>query len=334
MGKLFKDNVNFRNGQMVIEEDGQVQEIIATSDTKQFFTTAVNEFFMQNDDTADTGWQDIFRVIPGRGHGELFPFRPSQTVKTLTGGDAPSTFNAAEDSASAGAYGIMFTEVGENGEIKFNRVTSAEKYVRHVKYGAAIGYSNEWFTDGQMGLIEMMTEDFRSAANDKLAAIHYGAIVASVSSNLSVSAVLSTSGTSNVAKIINSLNEATTIMRRNRHRPDVLLVPPECEHTARLAMTTTGDLTSGGAAVRNEVTSRMRMIVTEYIPSGTAYVIESKRRLISTNRLPLSLGNFQDLLHDSEVMVGKFRRGVLVGEASVIRAVTSFPTTVASANDF
>lgn len=333
MGKLFKDNVNFRNGQMVIEEDGQVQEIIATSDTKQFFTTAVNEFFMQNDDTADTGWQDIFRVIPGRGHGELFPFRPSQTVKQLTGGDAPATFNAAEDAASAGAYGIMFTEVGENGEIKFNRVTSAEKYVRHVKYGAAIGYSNEWFTDGQMGLIEMVTEDFRSAANDKLAAIHYGAIVASVSSGLSVSTGLSGDGTSNVAKTINSLNAATTIMRRNRHRPDILLVPPECEHVARLAMTTPGEFGVGNAA-RNEVTNRMRMVVTEYIPTGTAYVIESKRRLISTNRLPLSLGNFQDLLHDAEVMVGKFRRGVLVGEATVIRAITSFPTTVSSTNDF
>jgi len=333
MGKLFKDNVNFRNGQMVIEEDGQVQEIIATSDTKQFFTTAVNEFFMQNDNSADIGWQDIFRVIPGRGHGELFPFRPSQVVTQLSGANEPATFNAAEDAASAGAYGIMFTEVGENGEIKFNRVTSAEKYVRHVKYGAAIGYSNEWFTDGQMGLIEMVTEDFRSAANDKMAAIHYGAILASVSSGLSGTTSFSGTGTSNVAKMINTLNEASTTMRRNRHRPDVLLVPPECEPLAKLAMTTPGDFGVGSAA-RNEVTGRMRLIVTEYIPSGTAYMIESKKRLISTNRLPLSLGNFQDLLHDAEVMVGKFRRGVLVGEAAVIRGLSSIPTTVVSVSDF
>lgn len=333
MGKLFQDNINFRNGQMVVEEDGQVQEIITTSDTKQFFTTAVNEFFMQNDDTADTGWQEIFRVIPGRGHGELFPFRPPQVVTQITGANAPSTATAAEDTNSAGAYGIMFQEVGEGGEIKFNRVTSAEKYIRHVKYGAAIGYSNEWFSDGQMGLIEMTTEDFRSAANDKMAAIHYGAIIAAVQSGLSATAAAST-GTSNTAKTINALNTATTIMRRAKRRPDILLVPPECEHVARLAMGTTGQLTGGGDALRTEMTSRLKPIVTEYIPSGTAYVIESKRRLISTNRLPLSLGNFQDLLHDSEVLVGKFRRGVLVGEAAVIRQITSFPTSVESTVDF
>lgn len=334
MGKMFADNVTFRNGQMVVEEDGQVQEIIATSDTKQFFTTAVNEFFMQNDETADIGWQDIFRVVPGRGHGELFPFRPPQVVTQLTGANAPANALAAEDAASAGSYGIVFTEVGETGEIKFSRVISAEKYVRHIKYATAIGYSNEWFSDGQMGLIEMVTEDFRMAANDKMAAIHYGAIVAAATSGLSATAALSGTGTSNVAKVINSLNEATTIMRRNKRRPSILLVPPECEHVARLALTTTGELTSGGAAVRNDLTSRLQLIVTEYIPSGTVYVIEPKRRLISTNRLPLSLGNFQDLLHDSEVMVGKFRRGVLVGEAAVIRQITSFPTSVVSANDF
>ena len=83
MTRLFKDNINFRNGQMVIEEDGQVQEIITTSDAKQFFSTAVNEFFMQDDAAADTQWQDIFRVVPGRGHGELFPFRPPSTVDTV-----------------------------------------------------------------------------------------------------------------------------------------------------------------------------------------------------------------------------------------------------------
>lgn len=329
MGKLFADNITFRNGQMVIEEDGEVQEIIATSDTKQFFTTAVNEFFMQTDETADTGWQNIFRVVPGRGHGELFPFRPPTTVSTVS----PATLLAAEDVATSGMHGIVFNEVGEGGEIKFSRVISAEKYVRHVKYATAIGYSNEWFTDGQMSLIEMVTEDFREAANDKMAAIHYGAIVAAVTAGLSSSAAAST-GTSNVAKTINALNTATTAMRRAKRRAGILLVPPECEHVARLALSTTGLPQSGGDAVRNEITSRLQIVVSEYIASGTGYVIEPKRRLISTNRLPLSLGNFQDLLHDAEVMVGKFRRGVLVGEAATIRAITSFPTSVDSANDF
>jgi len=329
MGKLFADNVAFRNGQMVIEEDGQVQEIIATSDTHHFFTTAVNEFFMETDEEADLGWQQIFRVVPGRGHGELFPFRPPTTVTTVS----PADFAAAEDVASSGMHGIVFNEVGEGGEIKFSRVISAEKYVRHIKYGTAIGYSNEWFTDGQMALIEMTTEDFREASNDKMAAIHYGAIIAAVNAGLSVTAALSTAGTSGVSNAINSLNIATTAMRRAKRRPNILLVPPECEHVARLALTTAGGVT-GGDAVRNEFTSRLQIVVTEYIATGNVYVIESKRRLISTNRLALSLGNFQDLLHDAEVLVGKFRRGVLVGEAAVIRQITAFPTTVDSEYDF
>lgn len=326
--KLFAENINFRNGQMVIEEDDQVQEIIATSDTKQFFTTAVNEFFMQNDETADTQWQQIFRVVPGRGHGELFPFRPPTAVRTVS----PANATAAEDVTTNGMHGIVFNEVAEGGEIKFSRVISAEKYVRHVKYATAIGYSNEWFNDGQMALIEMVTEDFREAANDKLAAIHYGAIVASYNAGLSASTA-ATTGTSSSAKVINALNDATTIMRRARRRPGILLVPPECEAAARLAMTTSGTATAGGQNARNEMVSRLQLIVTEYIASGTAYLIEPKRRLISTNRLPLSLGNFQDLLHDAEVMVGKFRRGVLVGEAAVIHAITSFPTTIVQTTD-
>jgi len=329
MGTIFSDNINFRRGEMVVEEDGQIQEIITTSDTKQFFTTAVNEFFMQTDETADTQWQQIFRVVPGRGHGELFPFRPPTAVTTVSA----ATALAAEDENSSGMHGIVFNEVGEGGEIKFSRVISAEKYVRHVKYATAIGYSNEWFSDGQMSLVEMVTEDFREAANDKLAAIHYGAIVAAVSSGLSASTALSGTGTSNVAKVINTLNSVTTTMRRGKRRPGILLVPPECENTARLALKAVGE-SGDGNLTRNEATARLVPVVSEYIASGTAYVIEPKRRLISTNRLPLSLGNFQDLLHDSEVLVGKFRRGVLVGEAAVIHAVTSFPTTVVSTNDF
>lgn len=327
---IFAENVVFRNGQMAIEEDGQVQEIIATSDTQQFFTTAVNEFFMQTDETADTGWQEIFRVVPGKGHGELFPFRPPTAVTTVSA----ASYTAAEDQESAGMHGIVFNEVGEGGEIKFSRVISAEKYVRHVKYATAIGYSNEWFSDGQMALIEMVTEDFREAANDKMAAIHYGALVAAVNAGLTGTTAAST-GTSNVAKTINALNTATTTMRRARRRPGILLVPPECEEVATLALKAQGaGGGSDGNLARTEATSRLKPVVSEYIASGTGYVIEPKRRLISTNRLPLSLGNFQDLLHDSEVLVGKFRRGVLVGEAAVIHAITSFPTSVDSTNDF
>ena len=328
MGKLFADNITFRNGQMTIEEDGIVQEIIVTSDTKQFFTTAVNEFFMQDDPDTDLQWQDIFRVIPGRGHGELFPFRPKDSTTTVTG----TSFLAATDENTSGSHGIVFNEVGEGGEIKFSRVVSAEKYVKHIKYATAIGYSNEWFSDGQMALIEMVTEDYRRAAGDKMAAIHYGAIVAAVNAGLSSSTAAST-GTSNVAKMINAMNSVVTTMRRAKRRPEIILCPPENEQVVNLALKTN---VGGGdpQVIQNDMTRRLRPIVTEYVASGTCYVIEPKRRLISTNRLPLSLGNFQDLLHDSEVLVGKFRRGVLVGEAAVIHAITSVPTTVDSSNDF
>jgi hypothetical protein len=327
MGKLFADNITFRNGQLVVEEDGMVQEIIVTSDTKQFFTTAVNEFFMQDDPDTDLQWQEIFRVIPGRGHGELFPFRPKDATTTVTGTD----FLTARDEATTGSHGIVFNEVGEAGEIKFSRVVSAEKYVKHIKYATAIGYSNEWFSDGQMSLIEMVTEDFRRSAGDKMAAIHYGAIVAAVDAGLS-SSTAATTGTSNVANIINAANSIVTAMRRAKRRPEILLIAPENEQAVRLAFKTTG--VSTVVAVQNDMTARLRIMVTEYIAANTAYVIEPKRRLISTNRLPLALGNFQDLLHDSEVLVGKFRRGVLVGEAAVIHAMTSVPSTVDSTMDF
>lgn len=332
MGKIFRDGIDFRNGQMaILEDNGDVREMIATSDTKQFFSTAINEFFMQTDESADTGWQEIFRVIPGKGHGELFPFRPPTAVTQLTTTNT-ATALVAEDAQSSGMHGIVFHEVGEGGEIKFSRVMSAEKYVRHVKYGAAIGYSSEWFQDGQMGLIEMTTEDFRAAANDKMAAIHYGAIIAAYASGLSSSTACST-GTSNVAKAINGLNTATTVMRRAKRRPGILLVPPECETVAKIALGTSG-VTGAAGLARNEAVNRLKPIVTEYIGSGTAYLIEPKNRLISTNRLALSLANFQDLLHDAETLVAKFRRGVLVGEAAVIHALTSFPTTVDSDYDF
>lgn len=328
MGKIFKEGVTFREGLMAIEEDGVVSEMITTSDTKQFFSTAVNEFFMEPNPDADMEWEKIFRVVPGKGHGELFPFRPPTVTDTVNGTSA----TAVTDEAAAGSHGIVFSEVGEGGEIKFSRVISAEKYVKHVKYATAIGYSNEWFNDGQMNLIEMTTEDFRDAAADKLAAIHYGAIVMAYNTGISSSTAAST-GTAGSVQILNALNTAVTAMRRNKRKPGVFLIAPEQEQITRLAL----NMTVGGGApgiVQNQDIKRLEIIVTEYLPSGTGYLIEPKRRLISTNRLPLSLGNFQDLLHDSEVMVGKFRRGVLIGEGQVIHAITSMPTNMAASTEY
>lgn len=329
MGRIFADDVTFKDGMLVVENEG-VQETITTSDTKQFFTTAINQFFMQDDPTADTQWQQFFRVITGRGHGELLPFRPPDSTTTVDG--ATGGGGNAVEVAQSGSHGIVFNEVGEGGEIKFSRVVSAEKYVKHVKYGTAIGYSNEWFSDGSMALIEMVTEDFREAANDRMAAIHYGAIAAAVNAGISTSTTLNATGTSRTARVINTLNDITSRMRRNKRRPDYFVIAPENEQIVRLAMRITAD---GGpvSAVQNEFTSRLTPIVTEYCASGTGYVLESRRRLISTNRLPLSLGNFEDLLRDSEVLVGKFRRGVLVGEGAVINAFTSIPVNIDQTTD-
>ena len=317
ISRIFAPNVRFRNGQLVrYEEDGvTVQEIITTSDTKQFFSTAINQFFMTDNPNDDRQWEQIYTIMPSNSHGELLPFRPP-------------------DSASSGSHGIVFEQVGEGGEIKFSRVVSAEKYVKNVKYATAIGYSNEWFSDGQMGLIEMVTQDFRDAAADKLASIHYSAIVAAVTSGISDTTSLSGTGTSNVAKLINTLNSVTATMIRAKRRPSIILSPPECEQLVNLALKHTVE---GGPlpVVQNSATGRLTPIITEYLADNqTIYVIEPKRRLISTDRLPLTLGNFSDLLHDAEALVGKFRRGVLVGEGAVIHAITNVPKTVTSANDF
>ena len=330
MGRIFGDNVTFREGEMVVEKEG-VQETITTSDTKQFFTTAINQFFMTDNPDADRGWESVFRVIPGQGHGELLPFRPpdvTTTVEGATGGGG----NAVTVSA-VGSHGIVFNEVGEGGEIQFSRVVSAEKYVKHVKYATAIGYSNEWFSDGSMALVEMVTEDFRDAADDMLAAIHYGAIAAAVNAGVSTSTahVTATAG-SEAAGVINTLNTITSVMRRNKRRPTHLIIAPENEQIVRLAM----KHSQGGGSttsVQNDFTSRLEMVVSEFCVSGTGYVVEGKKRLISTNRLPLSLGNFEDLLRDSETLVGKFRRGVLVGEGQCINAYTSIPTAIDAATD-
>lgn len=315
MARIFAPGVTFKNGQIVILDDnGEIKEMITTADTKQFFTTAVNTFFMNPNPSADTQWNELFTVIPSTTHGELLPFRPPDAVE-------------------AGSHGIVFDEVGEGGEIKYSRVVSAEKYVKNVKYGTAIGYSNEWFSDGQMGLIEMTTQDFRDSADDKMASIHYGAIEAAVTAGISTSTSLSGTGVSNVAKLINTINARVAVMRRAKRRATHIVIPPECEQVVRLALSHTVE---GGSlsVVQNEDTKRLKVLVTEYVASGYAYIVEAKRRLISTNRLPLTLANFSDLLHDAENLVGKFRRGVLVGEGAVIECITSVPTTILSAYDF
>lgn len=318
MGVIFQDGVNFRDGQMVVEKDGRVTETITTTDTKSFFTTAVNAFFMQDQPYDDTQWLELFTVINSRSHGELFPFRPPTITDTVTGVGTPA----------AGSHGIVFEQVGEAGEIKFSKVVSGEKYVKNVKYATAIGYSNEWFSDGSMGLVEMVTQDFRDSAADKMAAIHYGAIVAAVSTGVSVSAAATTDGASDGASsigLMNALNAATTIMRRNRRMPRFLLTPPENEFVVNSAAAA-APAQRPDLATPNKLVRGLTTIVTEYLAANTVYVVEPKRRLVSTNRLPLTLGNFSDLLTDSEVLVGKFRRGVLVGEGQVIRAISNVGT--------
>lgn len=325
--KLFKEGVTLRDGRFVIqkqvEQNGSVrtqESFVATSDTKQFFTNGLKMFFMNDPEVMDNGWMEIFSVLPSNSHGELFPLRNP-------------------DPAGVGVHGVVFDEVGELGEIKYQKTVANEKYVKNVKYAAAIGYSNEWFSDGSMGMIEMVTRDFRQSSSDKMAAIHYAGIVASVTAGTSLSAP---SGGAEVNDLINDLNDATVIMRRNRRDPRVILAPPECENFIDVALKTrygfsnTGALSTtlnqpsaGGGGV---VSGRYRPVITDHLAAGattsTVYIIEPKRRLVSTDREQLSLGNFQDLLHDAETLVGKFRRGVLVGEGQVIRAITAVPHDV------
>lgn len=328
--KLFNDNVTIRNGQFVIKKTQEVKEadgsssmraqesIISTSDTKQFFTSGISKFFMNEPEVMDNGWQELYSVMPSSNHGELFPFRNP-------------------DVAGAGVHGVVFEEIGELGEIRFNKTTANEKYVKNVKYAAAIGYSNEWFSDGAMGMIEMVTRDFRQSASDKMAAIHYAGIVASVTAGTSLSAALAGA---EIHDFTNALNSATVIMRRNRRDPRIILGPPETENYITTVLKSMYGFMAQAGAVSNSlnqraqagpvpVLGRYRTIFTDHLAAGastsTVYVIEPKRRLVSTDREQLSLGNFQDLLHDSETLVGKFRRGVLVGEGQVIRALTSVP---------
>jgi len=332
--KLFADGIKLQGGQFVVPKKIKVSErgveteviretMVSTSDTKQFFTQGVSKFFMNDPEVVDNGWQDIFTVMRSTSHGELFPFRNP-------------------DRAGQGIHGIVFEEVGELGEIKFSKVTSNEKYVKNVKYGTAIGYSNEWFQDGSMGMIEMTTRDFRQASSDKLASIHYAAIAAAVSSGVSLSAAQS--GTE-LSSFINALDVATVIMRRNRRNPRIILGPPEVENYLSVSLsvkfgfmaqnTFSGSMSMQSGADRSPTAGRYRLITTDHLAAGTTtstvYVIEPKNRLMSTDREQLTLGNFQDLLHDAETLVGKFRRGVLVGEGQVIRAITSVPHAIPTA---
>ena len=166
-----------------------VQEMITTSDTKEFFTTGINEFLMKQPDDADMQWKMLFSEIPSKGAGELFPFRDT-------------------DVAGAGSHGIVFQEVGEGGEIKYSTVVSDEKYIKNIKYGTALKYSSEWMEDGSLGLIEMYTRDFRDAAWDKLAAIHYGIITNAVATGVSHSAAV---GGATLDDFITSINAASAL---------------------------------------------------------------------------------------------------------------------------
>jgi len=318
--QLFQEGVGISNGQFVVKK-GAKESFFSTSDTKQFFTAGLQMFFMNDAEVLDNGWMEIFTTIPSSSHGELLPFRNP-------------------DPAGVGVHGVVFDEVGELGEIKYQKTVANEKYVKNVKYAAAIGYSNEWFSDSSMGLIEMTTRDFRQAASDRMSAIHYAAIVAAVTAGVSLSAA---SGGAEVNDLVNDVNSATVIMRRNRRDPRIILAPPECENFIDVALrarygflnqaaaptTTINQPATGGVGT---VAGRYRVITTDHLAAGattsTIYLLEPKRRLVSTDREGLSLGNFSDLLHDAESLVGKFRRGVLVGEGQVIRAITAVPHNV------
>ena len=315
MGLIFGDHVKMRNGRFevlkdkrsgeivtdvsemaALEEGGyDVREMISTSDTKEFFREGINEFFMQDDPLDDTQWEALYQRIPSTKDGELFPFRdPSK--------------------AGEGAHGIVFEAVGELGEIKFSTRTSKEKFVRAVKYATAIGYSNEWFEDGSMGLIEMTTSDFRAAARDKMAAIHYGLITTAIATGASKSAAV---GGTTLDDFITSINSAVAIMRRNRFEPDYIVGAPEQEDIILQAM---HDIYRDRQLTQSA--RRLTPIITDYFPAGTVALVRSKVRLVSIDRLALTLGSFQDLLHDAETLVGKFRRGVGLGDARVIRGIT------------
>lgn len=315
MGKIFADTIRMKHGRFILprnRESGEVvadvaemqaaeeagvlvEEMVATTDTKEFFTVGINDFFLQDDPQADEQWRQLFTEIPSTKSGELFPFRdPSK--------------------AGEGSHGIRFEEVGEGGEIKFSTVTSKEKFIKAVKYATALGYSNEWFEDGDLGLIEMTTEDFRRAANDKLATIHYGVITTAIALGVAKSAPV---GGTTLDDFIAAINSAVSIMRRNRFEPDWIVGAPEQEDIILQAL---HDVYRDRTLT--ESSRRLQPLITDFFPAGTVALVQSRRRLVSVRRLDLMLGSFQDLLHDAETLVGKFRRGAALGDGRAVRGIT------------
>jgi len=318
MKHIFSPTVSMRNGKFIIPKNKKtgkiitdlqemeqakregvlLQEMITTTDTKEFFTQGINTFLLKQPDDADTQWRNLFTEIPSRGPGELFPFRDSNVAGT-------------------GSHGIVFEEVGEGGEIKYSTVTSNEKYIKNIKYGTALKYSNEWMEDGSLGLVEMYTRDFRDAAWDKLAAIHYGVIVQAVATGISHQAAVAGA---TLDDFITAINDAVAIMRRNKRTPDYLCVAPEQED---IALRTAHDVyRDTNPSIMTESAKRLTILVSDHFAAGTAYIIQSKRWLISTNREELTLGKFSDLIHDAETIVGKFGRGAALGDGKAVRAIT------------
>ncbi|KKL44731.1 hypothetical protein LCGC14_2362740, partial [marine sediment metagenome] len=279
------------------EEHGYlVHEMLTTSDTKEFFTTAINTFLLGERPESDLGWMQFFRIVPlTSGEGMIFPFRD----RSKTG---------------EGAHGIVFEDVGEGGEIHFSTVESKEKFVKAIKRATALGYSNEWFEDSMIGLIEMTTEDFRDAHDDKMAAIHYGIITTALSSGVSKSTIV---GGSTLDDFITGINSAVAIMKRDKFTPSILLIAPEQEDIAKQALK---DVYRDRSVT--DSAARLTLIETQHLAAGTAALIQPRSRLVSVDRAALQLGTFDDLLHDSQTLVAKFRRGAAVLDGKCIRGIT------------
>lgn len=319
MGLIFKPGVKFKDGQLAIYankvmegvEVAEVAEMMTIAKTKEFFMQGVNDFLADMEAPRDTAWEELFRVVPSTSYGELFPLRTA-TV------------------AGQGSHGIVFKEVGEGGEIKYSKTSGTHRFVPAVKYATALQYSNEWFEDGQMNLIEMVTEDFREAANDKMAAIHYAALAASVSSGASATAAV---GGTTIAHLVNKIDADVVTMRRARRAPTHILMAPEQEQFVAAAMgARTGGTTDGLAAEtgRSVSASRLKPLASDHLAAGSLYIVEAKRRLFSVDRQALRLDTFDDLMRQAATLVGSFRRGVLIAEGAALRQITGVPSAFAT----
>lgn len=316
MQQLFKPQVDMVNGRFVVpktksgeylddvqeiarlEQDGEVvRETIATTDTKEFFTTTINQFFMAQPEDVDRQWEQLFTVQQSRNtSGELLPFW------------------GAPNKASEGVNGIVFKRVGELGEIEFSTIRSSEIFVPHVKYGTALGYSREWFEDGNLPLIAMVTDNFRRSSFDKLAQIHYDLIFDAISGGASGSSPV---GGTTLDDFISAINDSVAIMKRNKWEPTHIVVGPEHEDLVLQAQRDVYRDRTLTVSAR-----RLTPIITDYAPAGTAALVRSRDRLISFERQALRLDSFNDLLHDAEVLVGTWRRGIGLGDPLVIRGIT------------